>query len=219
MTLGDRLKIRRRDLGMTQTQLAKAVQKLGGKLSQQNINSIETGSVQRPGALPEIASVLKTTTRWFIDGNGSPPPKPRAIDRWELRANGRDLPCFATVLVPSDPDGAMTIEFSAAVNVERLPLLQSVREAFALGVCGHRMAPAFEQDDTIFLDPSRPPKIGVDMLFLSGRAGTVKAMIRRLEGWTAKQWRVRSFRPATVQTLNLGDWPHAITIVARYIGR
>ena len=68
-TLAERLRIKRKEVGWTQEQLA---QKVGS--SQAVIQKIENGKSLRPRKINSIASVLGTTPAWLMfgdDGNGS----------------------------------------------------------------------------------------------------------------------------------------------------
>jgi transcriptional regulator with XRE-family HTH domain len=63
MNLSDRVKQRRLDLGMTQTELA---EKVG--TTQQGIVSIESGRTKRPRNLLELSKALQTDPNWLING-------------------------------------------------------------------------------------------------------------------------------------------------------
>lgn len=63
MNIGDRVKIKRDSLGLTQTQLA---EKVG--TSQQAIEQLEGGKTKRPRYLPELSSVLGVSTKWLLEG-------------------------------------------------------------------------------------------------------------------------------------------------------
>jgi len=63
MNIGDRVKIKRDFLGLTQTQLAERV-----GTSQQAIEQLEGGKTKRPRYLPELSSVLGVSTKWLLEG-------------------------------------------------------------------------------------------------------------------------------------------------------
>ena len=68
-SLADRLRIKRKEVGWTQEQLA---QKVGS--SQAVIQKIENGKSLRPRKIDKIAEVLGTTPAWLMfgdDGNGA----------------------------------------------------------------------------------------------------------------------------------------------------
>lgn len=64
MTLGTRVKKRRKALGLTQTLLAESV-----GLSQQAINRIESDIITRPRFILELAQVLKCDPEWLLKGS------------------------------------------------------------------------------------------------------------------------------------------------------
>lgn len=64
MSISERLKSRRIELGLTQTQLA-----LLSGVRQQTIHRIESGTSERPRNLLEIADALKCTARWLLHGD------------------------------------------------------------------------------------------------------------------------------------------------------
>jgi SOS-response transcriptional repressor LexA len=61
LTLGDRVRKLRKERGLSQMDLAKAV-----GMRQQGIQSIEEGKSQRPRKLREIAAALRTTEDWLL---------------------------------------------------------------------------------------------------------------------------------------------------------
>lgn len=66
MTLGNRVKNRRKALGLTQSVLAKHV-----GLSQQAINKIEDDMICRPRFILELAHVLECDPEWLLKGSAS----------------------------------------------------------------------------------------------------------------------------------------------------
>ncbi|CUZ60317.1 helix-turn-helix transcriptional regulator [Serratia nevei] len=68
MSIADRVKLRRTELGLTQADLA-----VRAKTSQQAIQQLEDGKTKRPRYLPELASALGCDIKWLI--SGSNPPK------------------------------------------------------------------------------------------------------------------------------------------------
>ncbi|MBF0310078.1 MAG: helix-turn-helix transcriptional regulator [Magnetococcales bacterium] len=67
-SLAERLKGLRKAKGLSQAQLAS----LAG-ISQQAVNVIENGDIQRPRRLQELATALETTPEWLSFGVGTPP--------------------------------------------------------------------------------------------------------------------------------------------------
>lgn len=63
MNISDRLRKRRKELGMTQTELALKV-----GVTQQAINSVENGLSKKPKFIIELARALKCSAEWLYDG-------------------------------------------------------------------------------------------------------------------------------------------------------
>ena len=64
-TISDRLKQKRAELNMTQTELA-----IKAGVKQQSIQQIEAGITQRPRKIFEIAKALNCDASWLQHGNG-----------------------------------------------------------------------------------------------------------------------------------------------------
>lgn len=62
---GKRVAAKRKARGLSQPALAEAV-----GMSQQGINNLEQGVVQRPRGLIELAAALRTTPEWLLYGEG-----------------------------------------------------------------------------------------------------------------------------------------------------
>lgn len=65
-TIGKRILQRRKELGLSQEELAKRV----GYKGQSGIREIESGKVRKPGKLLELASVLGVRPEWLASGTG-----------------------------------------------------------------------------------------------------------------------------------------------------
>jgi transcriptional regulator with XRE-family HTH domain len=84
MTLADRVRKQREAKGWSQADLAAAVNKLGGKLSQQNAANIEAGIVKNPKCIVQLATALEVSPVFLQTGKGhkemighnAPPPAP-----------------------------------------------------------------------------------------------------------------------------------------------
>ncbi len=63
MNISDRVKLKRDELGLTQTQLA---EKAG--TSQQAIEQLERGKTKRPRYLPELSVALGVSAEWLLEG-------------------------------------------------------------------------------------------------------------------------------------------------------
>ncbi|BET96497.1 helix-turn-helix domain-containing protein [Xenorhabdus taiwanensis] len=63
-TLSERMKARRSEMNMTQSELAAIV-----GIKQQSIQQIESGAIKRPRFILEIANALRCDPTWLINGN------------------------------------------------------------------------------------------------------------------------------------------------------
>ncbi|MGL9721603.1 XRE family transcriptional regulator [Symbiopectobacterium sp.] len=68
MSIAERVKNCREELGWTQARLA---EKAG--TSQQAIQQLENGETKRPRYLPELCAALNCSVKWLLSGEGTPP--------------------------------------------------------------------------------------------------------------------------------------------------
>lgn len=80
-TLGERLKFRRKQCGLSQAAVAKAVAKLRKKpFSQQAYAALEANKSHSSVEISAIAEVLQAPLAWLRDGVGEPPAAPEGLD-------------------------------------------------------------------------------------------------------------------------------------------
>lgn len=74
MSIGNRVRGRRKELGMTQVDLARSC-----GITQASLSNIETGETKslRGMTLLALARALRTTTRWIMSGKGPHEPEPQ----------------------------------------------------------------------------------------------------------------------------------------------
>ncbi|WOD07130.1 helix-turn-helix transcriptional regulator [Marinomonas sp. GJ51-6] len=70
MTLSDRVKQKRIELGLTQTQLANLV-----GISQQSLQKIEDGKTQNPRKIVALSKVLECEPEWLESGQYTEPQR------------------------------------------------------------------------------------------------------------------------------------------------
>ncbi|HCD15493.1 LexA family transcriptional regulator [Shewanella sp.] len=139
MNLGTRVKKRRNELGLTQSQLAEAI-----STSQQTVQSIEAGLVENPRKLKEIAEALQTTPEFLRFGIGE-------MDNATVVASaGNYLPLISLVQA-----GVWTeIQELPPLDVELYPCpIKCSQHSFIVKVEGESMLPRFEEGDLIYVDP------------------------------------------------------------------
>lgn len=220
MPMGDRVRERRKAVGLSQAKLAKAVTALGIRLSQTQVAAIENGKVERPRCLPELARVLKTTPEYLT---GSPQdggqtneiygPRPLRdftaepmLPVWSVTYGGGRLNEW---IVTNDPVGSTT----------RPRELRGAVKALAWRVGDDRMSPLCRTGDTVFADPAQPASPGDDCVLakpISEDPQAYRLVVRHLVGETATTWKIRQFHPDKSYTVLKADWPQCWKFQGKY---
>lgn len=84
MSISERVKLRRVELGLTQAELA-----VRANTSQQAIQQLEDGKTKRPRYLPELAAALNCSVKWIVTGSKDEsdvlPPQSEwgVVDAWD----------------------------------------------------------------------------------------------------------------------------------------
>ncbi|MCM0018409.1 MAG: hypothetical protein NBV67_00280 [Tagaea sp.] len=147
---------------------------------------------------------------------GSPPynpPYPRPVAPAAL-VGERDLPVYGAAM---GGEGALQVDPNPIEWVKRPAPLMGVAKAFAVYVVGDSMSPAYEQGDMILVHPSRPIERGLDALLVNvPETGEWRAIVKRVEGWTEKVWRLAQFNPKRSFDVPRADYPQAFKIVGKY---
>jgi phage repressor protein C with HTH and peptisase S24 domain len=201
-SLGERLKARRTELGLSQAELAASA-----GMSQQGVVSIEGGDVQRPRRLIELAEVLQVSVDWLLNGTGKPgaarpgdraPASVRLAPETDQIALGtKDVPIMGTSV--GGRDGEFYLNGETLDYARRLPGISRNKNVFGVHVEGDSMTPKFEAGELVYASPGRPPAPGdyiiVELTPTSGeRAGP--AYIKRLVRRTGNRLVCEQFNPA-----------------------
>jgi len=227
MTLGEHVRRLRIGKKLTQDQLATAVRKRGGDLSQPQLSAIEKDDVVRPGALLELAAELGTTPeallgerRGLSEAAAAPllPPAAGTVAIRPEAAGGRpDLPVWAAV--EGGEDGAVILTSAPIDYIRRSERLIQVKDAFAFYVIGSSMSPAIDHGDQVVVHPTKPVRGGSDAVFIRELPdGTMVGLIKRLIRSTGDRWIVRQFEPEKQFELSKAKWPRAWLIVEKRYG-
>jgi len=143
MSLGKRIKERREALGFTQKQLAELI-----GLAQQSLQGIESGRVENPRRLENIAKGLDCTPEWLKFG---------ITDFESEESNVAFLPSFRNNLpLISWVQAGMWSEIEEIDQIEAekfLCPLNCSERSFVLRVEGASMETKFMSGDHIFIDP------------------------------------------------------------------
>lgn len=145
MNLSDRVKQRRLELGMTQTELAEMI-----GTTQQGIVSIESGRTKRPRNLLELSKALQTDPNWLMNGGSF---------QTLQEVNTKRVPLISYVqagaLAHKNPIEAFDGSFEYVMTD-----MDWSQFTFALRIEGDSMEPDFKQGDVIIVDPEVEPTPG-----------------------------------------------------------
>lgn len=140
-TLGKRVARVREERKMSQTALADAIHRINRALKprQSTIHSLETGDVERPRLLRELAMVLEVSEDWLLTGKGDRSRKP-PVDAFDIPVFGYAGARERVELIKEDD--------TRSLGGIRPP---SMQEGFvAVVVKGNSMFPAYRDGDHLF---------------------------------------------------------------------
>lgn len=145
MSLAARFKARRLELGMTQVEVAAAA-----GISQQSIESIESGRTRKPRSLLDLAKALKCSPDWLLNGKNIMPL---------AEVSTRRIPVLSYVQAGQLTEVKDTTDFSG--EMEYVLADADVPETcFALRIDGDSMQPEFKEGDIVIIDPDLCPAPG-----------------------------------------------------------
>ena len=203
-TVGDRVRERRRVLGLSQPQLAKKV----GGITYQAIQQLEAGGGSRH--LVGIARALGVTAEWLQDGVGPSPSKaaplrPGSTDKLKVLGMAE---CGA--------DGWSLWNGDVIDLIDRPASLVGVPNAYAVYVVGESMAPRYHPGEVVHIHPGRPVDVGAYVLVQRrGKQGEPPlAVIKRLAKRTASKITLEQFNPPRTFDIKAAD----IVSVHRVVG-
>jgi phage repressor protein C with HTH and peptisase S24 domain len=129
----------------------------------------------------------------------------------------RDLKVYAAV---EGGPGQMVVSTEEIDTVPRPWYLGNVKDGYAVLVVGDSMEPVFEPGDMAVINPRLPYMRGTDVILVADDGdGQFTATLKRLMGWTARDWQLRQFNPRKDFTLSRRDWPKALRVVGKHYGR
>ena len=154
--LGQRIRARREELGLTQEQVAEQV-----GIKQQSYQAIESGGVKKPRHLYEISVVLKCDMAWLLSGN-----------KEDIRnVEVLDFKTYQVPLISYIQAGAWTesCELRDSTGFEYIMTsLELSDKAFALKIKGDSMEPEFKEGDIVIIDPAVKPMPGEFVAAMNG---------------------------------------------------
>ena len=222
-TLGERIRYAREVARLTQDEIAQHFNIRRVSVTQWEMNNPRP-ALERIG---ELAALLNTSSEWLVERKGYPPvgnPEARPRGRRpELIAGpnlvgDRDLPIYAAAM---GGDGHIIVTFEAIDHVKRPTVLQNVRGGYGLLVLGDSMIPAYRPGDTLLVHPHLPPQRDTDCVFYHTppAGGEAEAIIKRLNGFNDRDWKLEQYNPPREFTEKRVDWPICHRAVGKYNAR
>lgn len=153
MSLADRVKSRRLELGLTQVEASEIAE-----IKQQSWAAIEDGTTKKPRNILGVAKALKTDANWLLNGGDVIPVQDINLKR---------IPIISY------------IQAGALANRRPVDAIDDIYEyiltdahtsdkAFALKVTGDSMEPDFKEGDVIVIDPEVEPMPGEFVVAANG---------------------------------------------------
>lgn len=205
-SIGDRVRERRRALGLSQPQLAKKV----GGITYQAIQQLEAGGGSRH--LVGIARALGVTAEWLQDGSGSSLSKPMAAAR---AATPERLKVLG--MAECGADGWSLWNGDVIDLIDRPSGLIGVPNAYAVYVVGASMEPRYHPGEVVHIHPGRPIEIGAYVLVQRKPKGSGEAplaVIKRLAKRSGAKITLEQFNPPKIFDIRAGE----IVSIHRVVG-
>lgn len=161
MSLADRVKQKRIELGLTQTE---AAERAG--IRQQSWQSIEDGKTLKPRNIIGIAKALKCDADWLMNGGAFMPM---------AEVNSRRVPLISYVQAGALAEKNPIEAFDGSLEYI-LTDLDVSQHTFALRIEGDSMEPDFKAGDVIIVDPEVEPTPGE---FVVAKNGGTQATFKK----------------------------------------
>ncbi|MDE9484131.1 LexA family protein [Xenorhabdus bovienii] len=145
MSLASRVKVRRAELGLTQTEAAS----IAG-IRQQSWASIEDGKTTKPRNIVGIATALKCDAGWLMTGDNFQPLND---------INVRKIPLISYVQAGNLARNIPISDYDGSLEYVMTDMNWS-ESAFALRIDGDSMEPEFKAGDIVVIDPELAPNPG-----------------------------------------------------------
>lgn len=192
--LGQRIRARREELGLTQEQIASQI-----GIKQQSYQAIESGSVKKPRYLYEISLALKCDMAWLLSGKEKEVKNVKVIN----------FEAYKVPLISYVQAGVWTesCELRDSTGFEYIMTsLELSDKAFALQIKGDSMEPEFKEGDLVIVDPSIKPTPGEFVVAMNGESEATFKKYRELgyDEHERMQFELIPLNPdyTTISTLN-----------------
>ncbi|MFS6817213.1 MULTISPECIES: XRE family transcriptional regulator [Citrobacter] len=194
MSIAERVKLRRSELGMTQAELAAKAE-----TSQQAIQQLEDGKTRRPRYLPELSVALNCSVKWLLTGNDDNsdalPPESEwgTVDAWDkntpLPADEVEVPFLKDIefacgdgRVHNEDHNGFKLRFSKA-TLRRVGANTDGSGVICFPASGDSMAPIIPDGATMAVDSNNKRIIDGEIYAINqGELKRVKQLYRKPGG-------------------------------------
>lgn len=189
---GQRLRERRKAIGMDVTELANA---LG--VSQPAVSQWEIGATApNRKKVAKLAQILRVPASWIMTDDEASAVIADVTPVPAVAALATDVPVYGVAVGGSDGD--FRLNGQVVDYVRRPPGIASLRNVYALWIVGESMSPWNKDGDLIYVSPARPPIVGDHIVIqlqdtADGEPGV--AMVKLLVGKTPTQLKLAQYNP------------------------
>ncbi len=182
MSLADRVKQKRIELGLTQTEAA-----LNAGITQQSWQSIEKGDTRKPRNIIGIAKALKCDPDWLMNGGAFMPI---------AEVSSKKVPLISYVRCRGSRRKKNPIEAFDG-SLEYILTDNEVSDfTFALRIEGDSMEPDFKAGDVIIVDPEVEPTPGE---FVVAKNGGAQATFKKYRPTYTDHLGLPAFRACAIE--------------------
>lgn len=144
-----------------------------------------------------------------------PPPVEGSRPLPKFFSRDHTMPVYASA-EGSQHTGSLVIDSSPFEFLPRPYILENVPEAFAVLIEGDSMFPAYEPGDKVWVNPKLGYRRDMDGIFYANVPGEGRAMIKRLKGWSASEWRVEQWNPNEQFSISRSDYDTVYRVVGKF---
>jgi phage repressor protein C with HTH and peptisase S24 domain len=189
---GQRLRDRRKALGLDVSELAKAIGVSQPAVSQWEIG-ITAPSRKKVG---KLAQILRVPVSWLVTDEDASQAAREPAAPTTIAALPIDVPVLGVAVGGSDGD--FRLNGQVVDYVRRPPGIASLKNVYGLWLVGESMSPWNKDGDLIYVSPARPPVIGDHVVVqlqdtADGEPGL--AMVKLLIGKTPTQLKLGQYNP------------------------
>jgi phage repressor protein C with HTH and peptisase S24 domain len=189
---GQRLRDRRKALGLDVSELAKAI-----GVSQPAVSQWEIG-ITAPGRkkVGKLAQILRVPVSWLVTDEDAQQAAAGPAAPTTIAALPIDVPVLGVAV--GGHDGDFRLNGQVVDYVRRPPGIASLKNVYGLWLVGESMSPWNKDGDLIYVSPARPPVVGDHVVVqlqdtADGEPGL--AMVKLLIGKTPTQLKLGQYNP------------------------